>query len=304
MNLFVSVLMLAFILAPLAQSSDAPAATAVDEDFRARCTADGVVLCVGFDSAGDFSGEFVNPAADGLVHATMDESVRASGAGSLRFEIPSNSYANSSGYWVSSLGRRFGPGSTLFMQFRQRFSSEFLDIRYQPEAGWKQFILYTPGPSCTSVQLVSINWYLRGLPTMYSACGADGLYVELRDGDHLIQQGDYRCHRRSQGRKDCAWYVPDEWMTFSYRVDVGEYGTATTRVQAWIGNGSGPLRQFIDFPDLTLEYDDSPDEGFGVIQLTPYHTGKEASQAHPVAHTWYDELIISSAPIAAPAVNR
>jgi hypothetical protein len=177
-----------------------------------------------------------------------------------------------------------------------------LETRYREEGGWKQFIIYQHGPSCTSVQLVAVNQYLRGLPILYSACGETGLFVEQSDGDHLIQQGDYRCYRRDPRPGACAMYVADRWMTFYFQVNVGHYGKPDTWVQGWIGDGRGSakLRQFIDFPDLTLNYADDPGEAFDQIQFTPYQTDKDARQVHPVAHTWYDELIVSRAPIAAP----
>jgi len=39
---------------------------------------------------------------------------------------------------------------------------------------------------------------------------------------------------------------------------------------------------------------------FGKIWLLPYDTGKDPSQSHPTAFTWYDELIISRTQIADP----
>jgi hypothetical protein len=275
-----------------------------DADFAARCAAAGVLRCIGFDTPADFSAGQISPAADGVVRASRDTRVRASGASSLRFEIPSRSPPNSSGYWLDSLGAKFGQGRTFHFQFRQRFSAEMLSTRYREPAGWKQFIVYQAGPSCTSVQLVMINQYLRGVPTLYAACGRDNLYVELSDGDHLIQQGDYACRRRNPPGTRCARYVADEWMSFGFQVDVGTFGKPDTRVQGWIGTGDRPIAKFIDFPDLVLNYEDWDGEGFNQIQLTPYQTDKDPRQAHPVAFTWYDELIVSRQPIAAPGAHR
>ena len=139
---------------------------------------------------------------------------------------------------------------------------------------------------------------------MYAACGQDNLYIELADGDHYLQQGDYRCHRRHPREGQCAFYIADQWMTFSFQVDVGSYGKPDTRVQGWIGYGEGPLRKFIDYPGLVLNYSDSPGEGFNQIQLTPYQTDKDPTQVHPVAYTWYDELIISRRAIASPGLTN
>ena len=290
--------------------------TAATRDFEARCDTAGVVKCVGFDSPGDFHNGQINASADGRTRPVMDRAILASGEGSLRFEIPSRSPANSSGYWADSLGARFGQGTVLHFQFRQRFSKEMLETRYREEGGWKQFIIYPAGPSCASVQLVAVNQYLRGLPILYAACGDVGLFVEQSDGDHLIQQGDYRCFRRDPQPGACAMYVADQWMTFYFAVNVGHYGKPDTWVQGWIGydagsgrgsvsgGGSGKLRQFIDFPGLTLNFADDPGEAFDQIQFTPYQTGKDDRQEHPVAHTWYDELIVSRRPIAAPGLSN
>ncbi|MDP2324904.1 MAG: hypothetical protein Q8N51_12875, partial [Gammaproteobacteria bacterium] len=111
-------------------------------NFQARCAGSGVLQCVGFDSSADFSSSLLFPAGDGQIRAVMDSNVKASGNGALRFEIPSNSGANSSGYWLGSLGKDFGPGDTMHLQFRQRFSQAMLNTNYEPGAGWKQFILH------------------------------------------------------------------------------------------------------------------------------------------------------------------
>lgn len=294
------------LLAGVLRSAVAVELDPATRDFQARCNAPGVVKCVGFDAPGDFRGGLVNPSADGRTRPVMDRTIVASGVGSLRFLIPSRSPANSSGYWADFLGARFGEGTVLHFQFRQRFSREMLETHYLEGGGWKQFIIYPAGPSCASVQLVAVNHYLRGLPIVYAACGEDGLYVEQNDGDHLIQQGDYSCHRRDPQPGACAMYVADQWMTFYFQVNVGHYGKPDTLVQGWIGYGDGPgsdggkLRQFIKFPGLTLNYADDPGEAFEQIQFTPYQTGKDARQVHPVAYTWYDELIVSRRPIAAP----
>jgi hypothetical protein len=41
-------------------------------------------------------------------------------------------------------------------------------------------------------------------------------------------------------------------------------------------------------------------ERFGKVWLTPYNTGKDPSEAHAVAYTCYDELIISPSKIPDP----
>lgn len=281
-----------------AEPGAGPVSTA-DADFRARCSAPGVVKCTGFDTPADFADGLVSPSGDNRVFPEPDRQVYASGGGALRFTIPARSPANSSGYWADSLGRKFGPGDKLHLQFRQRFSKSMLNTEFEPKAGWKQFILYPAShPSCTTLQFVMINGYLRGFPTMYASCGSMGLETELPDGDIRIQQGEVDCRYRDMS--GCMRYAPDEWMTFYFEFDLGEFGSPSTRIRAWMGYQGKPLRQIIDQKNFSLDYDSSASERLNRIQLTPYHTDKNYEQVHPIAYTWYDELIVATTPIAAP----
>ncbi len=296
-RLVLSLALLGFSSPGLAQSA-ADIDRAAD-DFRLRCSGSGVVKCVGFDSREDFSGGRVSPAADGRILAELDTETSASGAGSLRFTIPTRSPANSSGYWLDSLGKRFGPGDTLHLQFRQRFSKTMLETQFEPVGGWKQFILYPAGqPSCTTMQFVMNNGYLRGFPTMYASCGRTGFEVPMPNGDIRLQQGDVDC--RYQDKSGCMRYRADQWMTFYFEIELGQFDSPTSHVRAWMGYAGKPLRQVIDFPAFNLEYDSSPSERLNQIQFTPYQTNKDPAHAHPAAYTWYDELIVSTEPIAAP----
>src|SRR5216684_240786 len=101
------------------------------QDFDARCHAPGVLVCQGFDSplitiTAKWPAPGLYPAWDGTVRGTFDRAQKASGEGSLRFEIPSHSSANAAGYWRQPFGRNFGQGSTFYVQFRERFSPEML----------------------------------------------------------------------------------------------------------------------------------------------------------------------------------
>jgi len=44
----------------------------------------------------------------------------------------------------------------------------------------------------------------------------------------------------------------------------------------------------------------NPDAKYGKLWLLPYNTGKDRSQEHPTAYTWYDELIIAKQRIPDP----
>ncbi|MDP2325173.1 MAG: hypothetical protein Q8N51_14245, partial [Gammaproteobacteria bacterium] len=146
---------------------------------------------------------------------------------------------------------------------------------------------------------VMLNQWLQGHPTMYASCGSLNLHVPLPDGDIRLQQGDVDCRYRSD-RSGCMNYRADEWITFYFEIRFAAFGSASTHIKAWMGYEGQPLKQIVDFPNFSLDYDSSPSERLNRIQITPYHTGKDASQSHPSAYTWYDELIVSTQPIPAP----
>lgn len=270
-----------------------------DADFQARCKASGVLKCVGFDNSSEFSsGVNLFPAWDGKTRGVADTQIKASGASSLRFEIPSNSAGNTSGYSLWDMGKGFGPGSTFYVQFRQRFSPEMIDTRFKSD-GFKQVIFHRSGSSCGQVELATQNVYSRGFPIMYTACGGRTLEDKLSGGDYRFQQGDYDC-RYSAMPAGCALYRPNQWMTFSYKVKIGEWGSATSAIEAWIGYEGEPLKKWIDQKAFVLRYDQSASDTYSKVQLTPYQSKKDTSQNHATAYVWYDELIVSTQPIAGP----
>ncbi|MEQ1800508.1 MAG: hypothetical protein ABL989_01180 [Gammaproteobacteria bacterium] len=291
-----------FVAVSVATLCLATTSRADDVDFQQRCAAPGVLKCVGFDSSADaVQRSTLYPAGDGVFHASIDSAVRASGAGSLKFEIASGSGQNSAGYWLADLGQGFGEGSHFYVQWRQRFSRALVDTKFEG-GGWKQIILHPDGPSCANVQLVVLNTFYRGVPQAYSHCGATGygMGVTQSNGDTLLQQGDYQCLRRSLNDADCAKYAADQWMTFYLDIQVGVFGQANSRINFYVAFEGEPLKKFIERNDYTFQFDDGHSDTFRKVQLTPYDTGKSTTLVHPTAYTWYDELIVSTQPIAGP----
>jgi hypothetical protein len=288
---------------PLA-ATDSPATRAVS--FELRCAEPGVVRCVAFDSAeqiADRQGRGpmgIVLSADSGPAPVLDCEVAASGC-SLRFTIPSRSGSGAGGSWFVNFSDdfsvRFGEGEEFYVQWRQRFSPAFLETRYRG-GGWKQAIIgegdrpgYAPDGrvvwSCTQLELVVANLGLGGYPRMYHSCGdKDGQYEGLP----------------LYGRE---YYGPDEWMTFQVRVKIGTWYRNDRRyhrdsaVELWVAREGGRSRRAV----LAERYDianSRPEARYGKLWLLPYHTGKDPSQEHPVAWTWYDEVIIARSPIPDP----
>ena len=281
-------------------------------DFPTRCADQGVIRCFGFEqqelstSGGVINwsayaapvGTFVNGMRDGSdlggrVELATDQ--KASGNSSLKFYMPSQSGAGFAGQFYANFADdysvQFGEGETFYIQWRQRFSSAFLKNRYRPHNTWKQVIVGEgdragdPAWACTQLELVVFRGNL-GRPEMYHSCrGKDGK-------SETIEQN---------------WsvdYVADEWMTFQLRIKIGSWYLNDRRyrndslIELWVARQGEPSRKLISHKyDLA---NNNPQARYGKLWLTPYLTGKDASQAHADAYTWYDELIISRAPIAEP----
>ena len=81
------------------KSASAASQDPATEDFERRCAQPGVVRCIGFDRPETIKGREGNPTGitKGASEPVLDSAIKASGASSLKFTIPSNSAADTSG---------------------------------------------------------------------------------------------------------------------------------------------------------------------------------------------------------------
>jgi hypothetical protein len=271
-----------------------------DADFARRCSEPKVVRCIGFDSPDEIAG-FIDPGSAGL--PTVDTSIRASGAGSLKFTVPSLSAPNSSGAFSTNFtpGSRnfveaaypvqFGQGEEFYVQWRQRFSPEFLRNKWAGGGGPKLIIIGEgdrPGEkafSCTQLEVVVNNGYYAGFPQMYHSCGGKD--------------------RQYEGLPENFWtrrirFKPNQWMTFQIHIKVGTWYLNDRKyhrdswVELWVAEEGRPSKRAIGVRDYDLANSDNPAKAkYGKVWLTPFNTGKDPSVPAPEAYTWYDELVIS-----------
>jgi hypothetical protein len=261
--------------------------------------------------------------------ATRDTAQHASGSASLRFTIPANSGSDSSGSYFTNFSKdlsvQFDGGQEFFVQWRQRFSPEFISTQYPGGGGFKQIIVGTgdqPGTifsSCSSLELPLFNYYQKGFPVMYNSCAGasshgpyDGFYDPFGPYDFKLQNGrtgagclySQKTSSYFAPTGNCFGYVANEWMTFQMQVKLGPrvgdafQGSFISLWGAREGKASELLIQWGPY-NLTAG-DPAVKERYGKVWLLPYNTGKDASATNPVAYTWYDELIISSKKIADP----
>jgi hypothetical protein len=285
---------------------------AAAQDFAARCDAKGVLVCRGFDAESELSPVSLetetgaeNDNTGSREHLVIDGDVKVSGEGALRFEIAGRTAANHSGAFRQLIGRAFGPGTSFYVQFRLRLSSEFVSIPWDAVVGSspKIVIFHHHSATCNDIEWTQVmnGWYDH-IATMYTHCGQ---YAPGQDDDPItMQQGDYDCVYGTDYANDpeCFKYPPDKWLTFYFKGTMGAWGEPTSHLEAWVAQDGGPYEQWIDEPDFTLHAEDESVEGFDSVYLTTYMTNKDASADHATAYAWYDELIVSSEPIAPPAL--
>lgn len=294
-----------------------------DEDFAARCSAPGVVSCFGFDNTTTDVVRNVNLYPDGLgtFRAGVDTVTKASGGGSLRFDMPPPPHAgaNIGGSWVpqGGWGANFSENSTFFIQYRLKLSPELLQNIYD-NATWKTTIFHYTGKTCASIELTTSNYYGTPLAQMNTDCGARAMHTTL-DGTQytsqtplLMQQtDDLQCAYGADYAQNCVNFVANKWMTLYYRVQIGQWGQANSSIDAWIAyEGEGTLHQFVRMRNFRLDCngvscDSSPDKdaGYNSVTITPYMTAVSGNVGpSSTVYMWFDEFIVSTEPIALPDV--
>lgn len=305
-------------------------------DWNRRSTAAGVVTARGWDNASDFTTQGGNTngihvsVSNGSV-MTRDLTTYASGGSSMKCVIPAQTGADACGAWWEFLTHTFVNGETMYVQFRQKFDANALN--QHPKAGdgsttyFKQAIFANTqvsggSPStCGNPELTTINDNDRGYPLMYTNCGSarnpDPLVeVSLSGGtDFLKEQGDnsadlgaaantgFNCHFQTgnNNAKSCANYPAGVWVTYYYKVQIGAFGSANSTIQAWRALPGQPYQQWAKVSGFLLNIDSGTVNGYNFVDLLNYYTNRNGSLAFgQTGATWYDELIVSTQPIAPP----
>jgi len=277
----------------------------------------------------------------------VDEIVKASGSGSLKFVYPTRSGPGDAGYcqinFTPDKSVQFGEGDTFFVQFRVRFSCTLLFNDCDPlSPGYKttrrvyrsrdgdvtsfkvsiinagdHAALSEPVDSCTEQHLVLVAG-TNGIVAGYHSCGwYDGHIVRvgqergraLWDYQPKMNEMAAHCLNRSpsEALQDCVLWPADEWVTITQQVTVGKWvarlddPARTSNVRIWMQRRGEKPVLVVDY-DRNLRAPEKPFMKYGKIWLLPYMTNKDPRQDHPEAYMWFDELIVSRAPIP-PALD-
>jgi len=315
------------LLGVLLWSVPAHAVTA-DEDFAARCTAAGVVKCVGFDVSGDFThGTYLGPDSDGNYQAGQDTVDKTSGAGSLVFIIPPppHALANIAGGWggltAPLWSRKFKEHDSWNVQFRIKISAEMMNNTWDYQKAWKTFTMYMDTVPCFGGIGFATHNYPHGIPTHYTACGQNNLITNTATGNwtttsdpqgYSYQQGQWAstCRYNHTSATWCWSWPANTWITFYYQFQVGTWDQSDSHIKVWFAlPGDTSYTLLNDVPNMFMTCRTHPcdqaqgqSEGYNNIQVTPYMTGlgRDEGRADVTSKLWYDELIVSTAEIAVP----
>jgi len=300
------------------------------QNFESRCAQPGVIVCQGFDLPSVFTqatwpGTGFYYKKDCPTWPTpcvqRDTTTSFSGASSARWDIYGNTGENSEGNWLQNFPRIFGSNSTFYVQYAFRADSNWVNFDWTStgEPGKntapKLSIFHNHAGTCAGEEITIHDHNAWATPTAYSDCGEDQFTTALDGktyasrGDILLQQG-FTEPAPFTGEK-CQWAMdtptgkcfkiaPNTWYTLYFKVHVGNWGQANSSLEAWFAPRGQGMKKFISVLSYTLRQDKGAD-GFDSLTLTQFMTGKRASVAHPSAHVWYDELIVSGQPIPAPA---
>lgn len=306
-----------------------------DSDFLFRRRSPGVIRYFDYDqNAGNFDGGFgdnygVIPGTNGS--PVLDTSVKASGAGSMRFDILPAGGTNNANWFTNfsdDLSILFGENTEFYVQWKQRISQTALE-----DWGHKYTIIGTgddPGwnSSCTDLEIeLDTRANTVGVspenqfPTMYNACpgmcgGTFPFEEEFNGSDFKLQNAipDPYCRYQDPTKANCLRSVADQWMVFQIGVNVGpriisggHYFFSGSRVRCW-------MQQSPNSPEILIHdwlTGTTPGSavglcaGDGAVGNQRYgklwfltYTQQSVASPRP-ASVWYDELIISQQKIPA-----
>ena len=271
---------------------------------------------------------------------TRDTSVFVSGGSSANFFIPAGAGENDTGNFWAFFGQGvknqiFGQNSTFYVQYAFRADSSWTSTDWTQFGGSgsntspKLSIFHNViAGSCAEEEITVHNHNGKDLPTIYTECGgrqaitdSDGSIYNENGSLLYFQQGwtvaapftGYQCEYTggSFSGPNCFHFAPNQWYTLYFKVHIGTWGSANSSIEAWVAPYGQQMVKWINTHNYIMQTEslcdatgtqqgNLPCPGYNTIELTQFMTAKIAGTG-PAAHVWYDELIISSQPIPAPA---
>lgn len=322
-------------------------------DFATRCAAPGVVRCFGFDSSADLP-DFapgagnnrcwgcdygIGPNGSITNSPTIDTNVKAGGAGSMHFVMPSGAGAAGAGSWFTNFSSdksvQLGPGDEIWIQVRVRHDAAMLVAANWPSSdGFKVMDAGTGdttscntgnvnssvcSTSCSDMEVVTQNVAKKGKPTVYATCGSP----IGQPGLSSSQSGTYQEQPNNAGGYNCLYPGPyndttcwmfhaDEWATLKYHIKIGQWNTWSSTIELYAAHEGQPSQLIISCKPSNTCLDNlgGSTNGWYLYNSNPavYKMGKvwllpyqtNLQSGLATGNVWYDELIISQQDIADP----
>jgi hypothetical protein len=258
--------------------------------FDAKCAESGVILCEDFEDQAAVDAVFVTGGTKAAVYDTVENAAK--------LFVPSESHANTSGsfnFIFPRVSRTDAGEQNIWTQYRVKYQQDFIDQTFYADestgrtTSWKTSILWGGSSSCAARQLV-IN---RGLGIhAYTQCGGWGFRESTADGKVIINQagGDTSCIYKHFNPKDCLDHRGEVWATYTTHVNLDTY-----HAEIWVKYDDDPVLYKII--DMVMPSEVS-DLYYDHMMLTAYMTGKDNTHIHPEYELWFDNLVVSTEPIA------
>ena len=247
-----------------------------DVDWSRRSRAPGVVKAVGFDDIREWARYIhdrshcnpeyqvvVDSQTEGCRANAWDPKVKASGKGSVRFDVLPRSRPGGGGNLAIPFGdyatSQFGANQELWVSWRQRMDARYLQ-GYRREGGkgtttFKQVIIAQgdiplagsksyPGNACSEAQVVVVSsapeiqpTYPMGyiecakyLPFAQTAGRVRGSRINTYQNMRKTAAGAFSCISNPPhlDRSGCVEHRPGEWTTYMVRLKLGPEGKAVS----------------------------------------------------------------------------
>lgn len=274
-------------------ASAAEKAEAPNPGFAARCKDPSVEVCLALNSEEEIARLRFTPS-----HLNASNRIQwDADAKAARFTIPSRSPADSSGQLHIPFPQ---PLADVYFSFDVRYPRDLLRYPFKSEGSWKIFILGQGKEGCAPYELV--GYYSHSYPGFYYICRTGSQIVAVQNpfGDNPSQfdyqpGGDTACPRTPDSRaKPCAFFEPDEWVTYQMHLNA-----ITAVLEVWQTVRGKTLKiieyQMPNFPAHAPKYE--------WLKLTPYNTGKDATEDHPSFSLWYRRVIVATRKIPFPGTK-
>lgn len=229
-----------------------------------------------------------------------------------------------------------GEGQELYVQWRQRIDQNILDTTYVANdgtslaagikladisAGDRPTCMLGSGDSqlcpttCWDFEVVLQNIDQFELARMYANCAGPQAYHQMMGvtSNFTVQNG-VGCLYPDYTAPPCVRLAGNEWLTFQIHIAVNAWNTYTNVIQMWMAREGGSSVLLVDCSSTASDkcndgagdvdgwylFNSDTNYKIGKVWLLPYQTNRGTQSQGVATSVWYDDLIISTQPIADP----